>query len=148
MASPFIMIWWNVLKRYGYVQTQFNIIVPIFLSHFSLKFHLILQFASKCNYFTIIPSLLLLELSYHIYFLIWFTYYTPESQIKVAWIKKRSPTREALDCWPNSPRQHFNEGQNGFYVWGNWIQMKSVSTRALGSRATCHLTDFNETLPV
>ena len=25
---------------------------------------------------------------------------------------------------------------------------KSVSTRAPGSRATCHLTDFNETLPV
>ena len=25
---------------------------------------------------------------------------------------------------------------------------KSVSTSALGSRATCHLTDFNETLPV
>ena len=25
---------------------------------------------------------------------------------------------------------------------------KSVSTRVPGSRATCHLTDFNETLPV
>ena len=26
--------------------------------------------------------------------------------------------------------------------------LKSMSTRAPGSRATCHLTDFNETLPV
>ena len=26
--------------------------------------------------------------------------------------------------------------------------VKSVSTRAPGSRATCHLTDFSETLPV
>ena len=29
-----------------------------------------------------------------------------------------------------------------------WAIVKSVSTRAPGSRATCHLTDFNETLPV
>ena len=29
-----------------------------------------------------------------------------------------------------------------------WAILKSVSTRAPGSRATCHLTDFNETLPV
>ena len=28
------------------------------------------------------------------------------------------------------------------------IRFKSVSTRAPGSRATCHLTDFNETLAV
>ena len=28
------------------------------------------------------------------------------------------------------------------------ICIKSVSTRAPGSRATCYLTDFNETLPV
>ena len=26
--------------------------------------------------------------------------------------------------------------------------IKSVSTRTPGSRATCHLTDFNETFPV
>ena len=51
-----------------------------------------------------------------------------------------------------------------FLVWGSTIirfrtihdicisinvfLFKSVSTRAPGSRATCHLTDFNENLPV
>ena len=29
-----------------------------------------------------------------------------------------------------------------------FLELKSVSTRAPGSRATCHLAEFNETLPV
>ena len=34
------------------------------------------------------------------------------------------------------------------FLYFPFLELKSVSTRAPGSRATCHLTDFNETLSV
>ena len=69
-----------------------------------------------------------------------------------------------LSCSPNFPRTSYLDERTLTYepivkytsamceetllAQSRQNRLKSVSTRAPGSRASCHLTDFNETLPV
>ena len=81
-----------------------------------------------------------------------------------AWSVAPRATLTHLSCSPNFPRTSYLDERTLTYepivkytsatceetllAQSRQNRLKSVSTRAPGSRASCHLTDFNETLPV